>query len=67
MVAMGTKEDLLRELDDTPAPMLEEVLRYLRYLKAHPHREEPWPLLVSESSLAKDWSRPEEDEAWAHL
>ena len=24
-------------------------------------------LLMSEKSLAKDWLRPEEDEAWAHL
>ena len=23
--------------------------------------------LVSESALAEDWNRPEEDEAWAHL
>ena len=25
------------------------------------------PALLSERSLAKDWNRPEEDEAWAHL
>jgi hypothetical protein len=24
-------------------------------------------LLAAESSLRKDWERPEEDEAWAHL
>jgi hypothetical protein len=23
--------------------------------------------LLSEDALAKDWNRPEEDEAWAHL
>jgi hypothetical protein len=23
--------------------------------------------LLSEKSLAKDWNRPEEDEAWSHL
>jgi hypothetical protein len=23
--------------------------------------------LMSEASLAKDWNRPEEDEAWSHL
>lgn len=23
--------------------------------------------LLSESSLSRDWSRPEEDEAWSHL
>ncbi|MBI1321222.1 MAG: hypothetical protein GC168_20035 [Candidatus Hydrogenedens sp.] len=25
------------------------------------------PALLAESSLAADWLRPEEDEAWAHL
>ena len=25
------------------------------------------PALLSESALAVDWSRPEEDEAWSHL
>jgi hypothetical protein len=34
--------------------------------------EEPLPCvaetaLLSEASLAKDWNRPEEDEAWSHL
>lgn len=34
--------------------------------------EEPLPgvaetALLSEASLAKDWNRPEEDEAWAYL
>ncbi len=32
--------------------------------------EEPRPIpsaaLLSEESLAKDWNRPEEDEAWSH-
>ena len=43
-----------------------------------PHRalvlilqDEPWKLsvnaLLSEQSLAEDWNRPEEDEAWSHL
>ena len=25
------------------------------------------PTLLSEATLAKDWNRPEEDAAWAHL
>ena len=29
--------------------------------------EEPEPALLSEEALARDWLRPEEDEAWAHL
>lgn len=27
----------------------------------------PETALLSETSLGKDWNRPEEDEAWAHL
>ena len=27
----------------------------------------PSAALLSEESLAKDWNRPEEDEAWSHL
>jgi len=29
--------------------------------------ENSLPYLLSESSLAKEWNRPEEDEAWAYL
>jgi len=33
--------------------------------------DEPMPVaetaLLSEAALAKDWNRPEEDAAWAHL
>ncbi len=29
--------------------------------------EEPESALLSEEAMARDWLRPEEDEAWAHL
>ena len=29
--------------------------------------DEPEMALLSEEALARDWLRPEEDEAWAHL
>lgn len=32
--------------------------------------DEPWApetALLSQQSLAEDWERPEEDEAWSHL
>jgi len=31
------------------------------------HAEKAVPALAAESSLAKDWLTPEEDEAWASL
>ena len=35
-------------------------------LPSHP-KEENETALLSEASLAVDWNRKEEDEAWAHL
>lgn len=67
MVAMATKEDLLEELEGMPPFLLEDVLRFVRFLKTHRRGQEIEPTLISESSLAKDWLGPEEDDAWAHL
>lgn len=64
---MGTRDDLLDALEDAPPAVLEGVLRYVRFLKTHRSGEGLEPALLSESVLAKDWSRPEEDAAWAHL
>lgn len=36
-------------------------------LEDAPDAEVPETALLSEQALAKDWDRPEEDEAWAHL
>jgi len=64
---MSKKELLLHEIEETPEPLLDEVLDYLRFLKnklAHEHLD---AAIASESSLKKDWLRPEEDEAWKDL
>jgi hypothetical protein len=36
-------------------------------LEDEPGSKVPVTALLSEQSLAEDWNRPEEDEAWAHL
>jgi hypothetical protein len=36
-------------------------------LDDEPASKVPVTALLSEQSLAEDWNRPEEDEAWAHL
>ena len=36
-------------------------------LEDAPEAGVPETALLSEHSLAKDWDRPEEDEAWSHL
>ena len=36
-------------------------------LEDEPASKAPITALLSEQSLAEDWNRPEEDEAWSHL
>ena len=36
-------------------------------LEDEPANKVPETALLSEQSLAEDWNRPEEDEAWSHL
>ena len=36
-------------------------------LEDEPLSRVPETALLSEQSLAEDWNRPEEDEAWSHL
>lgn len=64
---MNTKDLLLQEIEQVPEPILEEVLDFLRYLKANKILQRQEATLLSEPSLAKDWLRPEEEEAWRDL
>jgi hypothetical protein len=64
---MTTKELLLTEIEKAPEPLLDEVLDFLRFLTTTAHKEGRLDALASESSLKKDWLRPEEDEAWQDL
>ncbi len=64
---MTKKEMLIAEIGQIPEPLLEEVLDYVRFLKNKISRETLELTIASESSLKKDWLRPEEDEAWKGL
>ncbi len=64
---MSTKELLLHEIEQVPEPFLVEVLDFIHYLKTKIVRERFDVALMSESSLSKDWLKPEEDEAWQNL
>jgi len=46
---------------------LREVLDFVRFLKTKSIKKRSETLTFSESSLRKDWLRPEEDEAWQDL
>jgi len=64
---MSTKEMLINEIEEVPEPFLAEVLDFVLFLKARIAREKLDMAIVSESSLSKDWLKPEEDQAWQDL
>jgi hypothetical protein len=64
---MSTKDLLLREIEQVPEFLLTEVLDFLQFLKAKYLEENTQISILRESSLAKDWLKPEEDEAWQDL
>jgi hypothetical protein len=61
---MGKKELLIKEIEQVPEPLLDEVLDFVHFLKAKITKEKLETAIASESSLKKDWLRLEEDEAW---
>jgi hypothetical protein len=70
MINMNTrvKEQLLKEIEETPDSTLQEVLDFLLFIKSKQLRQEQLEIsLLSEPTLAEEWLTPEEDEAWQHL
>ncbi|MEC4685227.1 MAG: DUF2281 domain-containing protein [Nitrospirota bacterium] len=64
---MSKKELLLNEIEQVPEPLLDEVLDFIHFLKTKIVRERLDTAIASETSLRKDWMKPEEDEAWQDL
>lgn len=64
---MTKRESLLKELDRVPDSVLDEVADFIRFLQVRVARDSMAAAVASESSLRKDWLRPEEDEAWQDL
>jgi len=64
---MSAKDLIIQEIEEVPDLLLEEVLDFLRFLKAKQTRQRLETPILSESSLGKDWLRPEENEAWRDL
>ena len=58
---------ILKEISKVPEPMLEEVLDFIKFLENKLRRKISETTILSEASLAKDWLKPEEDEAWQDL
>ena len=64
---MEAKERIMKEIEKLPEEYLDEILDFLRYLEMKAKENKMESALLSESSLKKDWLRPEEDEAWKDL
>jgi len=65
VVSIAKIEEQLRRL---PEEKLAVVYDFVSYLAEHrPASEALQTMLASEAVLARDWNRPEEDEAWADL
>lgn len=64
---MSTQELILKEVENLPEPLQQEVYNFARSLREKSVDESFSGLLASESVLRKDWDTPEEDAAWANL
>lgn len=67
IIPMQAKEQLLHEIDEIPDFLLEEVLDFVQFLKSKHLQNKLEISVMTEAVLAKDWLRPEEDEAWQDL
>ena len=64
---MSTQELIIKEVENLPEPLQQEVYNFARFLREKAAADSFNGLLLSESALRKDWDRPEEDAAWANL
>jgi hypothetical protein len=63
---MNSKNIIIKEIENLPEPMLAEVLDFVRFLEQK-KSDMLDTYIQSESSLAKEWLLPAEDEAWKNL
>jgi len=61
---MGTRELVIKKINQLSEEELDKVLAFISLLENEGGCETAF---WSESSLRKDWLRPEEDEAWRDL
>jgi len=64
---MEARDQIIQELDRVPSQHYRKILDFIRSLTLTSAVSDTTPLYASESSLRKDWLRPEEDKAWADL
>ena len=64
---MNKVEIIQNEVKKFPEPLLDEVLDFVHFLKGKMIFGNMATAFASESSLKKEWLRPEEDEEWQNL
>lgn len=64
---MTIKDKLIQELKTLPDALAVELLEHARALRQGNGKSARETAFASEPSLARDWLRPEEDEAWKDL
>jgi len=64
---MTIKDKLIEELRTLPDSLVAELLEHARALRQGNGKGARETALAAEPSLARDWLRPEEDEAWNDL
>ena len=65
---MTIKEQITQELEKMPEPLLQEILDFVQFLQTkHEQRNMLEITIMSESSLQKDWLKPEEEAALQDL
>jgi len=67
MSTISISEALQRELSGLSSVYYPEVLGFIESLKTDRQPAIPATMLLSESTLSKDWDTEEEDKAWASL
>ncbi len=64
---MTTRDVLLKEVQQVPEPLLQEVLDFIRFVQVRVASDRFETAVASEPLLSKDWLKPEEDAAWQGL
>jgi hypothetical protein len=65
---MKIKDLIFKEIEKVPEHHLSEVLDFIRSFDVgNAFKDNAGPVIASETSLKKDWLRPEEDRAWKDL
>lgn len=64
---MTKRDSLMREIEQLPEPLLDEVLLFVRVVKANVAEGCCEFAIASERILGRDWLRRAEEAAWRNL